>query len=129
MKPNPDTPPRTPPTPARSYRVMHAVIGPFMNILGLSCRHFSELCTARQDRSLTFPEKVRFRIHAIICSLCRPLTRQFDNLNHLARCAEPKTENEPDSAASPAALDPAARERIHDALVKEEGSGPDTEPR
>ena len=60
---------------------MHRILGPILYTLGLSCREFTELAARRMDEKLTTCESLRFRTHWIICSVCRQLPRQLENLS------------------------------------------------
>lgn len=102
----------SPPRPGISYRFMQALMGPFMKLAGLSCRHFAELCSAELDRPLTRGERFRYRCHSMMCRVCRPLPRQFAALSALTHCCvDDSTAGEPDHKPEKL-LDEAARERI-----------------
>jgi hypothetical protein len=96
------------PKPPLSYRIAHFLMGPFMKMAGLSCRHFAELCSSEMDRPLTRGERFRYRFHAMMCRLCRPLPLQFARLGEAVSCcpipAPPTGEG--------VTLDAAARDRI-----------------
>lgn len=115
MSPNSRTP--TPPRPGIGYRLAHALTGPVMKLLGLSCRNYAELCSARLDRALTSGEHLRFRFHGLICHLCRPLPRHLEQLRTLTRraaCEDPAHCHEDGAPAKQ--LDVKALERIRQAL-------------
>lgn len=65
---------------------MQGMTWPLMKLMGMSCRHFARLCSERLDRTLTLPETLRLRFHGLMCHVCRPLPRQFENLRRLTRC-------------------------------------------
>ncbi len=108
------------------YRLMHAAMGPVLNRLGLSCRHFAFLCSAKRDRPLSVGERFRLRLHGFLCGLCRPLPARLDELGHLAR--ETGRDAEGDSLpVTP--LDPESAARIRRALEREAGGPPDPDAR
>lgn len=106
---------RTPPPPGLLYRVSHILMWPLLMPLRLTCRHFAELCSARLDRPLTDREKLLFKVHAVICSFCRPMPDEFEKLRHLIRCCE--SHAEPATDAKP--LSKEAEARIREALARE----------
>ena len=99
-----NTPRTSTPKPPRSYRVMQVVMGPLLRVLGMSCREILQLSAARLDRKLTLREKVKLRMHTMMCALCRPLPRQFTNLRELIRCAHQHETSVPDGR-SPLSLE------------------------
>ncbi len=42
-----------------------------------NCKHTAELLSQGQDRSLTLPEKIRLRLHLLLCDGCRNFSRQL----------------------------------------------------
>ena len=76
--------PELPPPPA-DYCRKHRVLGPGMQKLGISCRHFAELSVEAMDRSLTAREKFRHHFHYLICSICRGFQKQMLSLTALVR--------------------------------------------
>jgi hypothetical protein len=83
--------------PPRSYRLAMKVEAPVANALGISCRSYSRLAVARLDRPLTFGEQVRYRIHGLLCSLCRNYSKQLRVVGELSR--EFEDTQPPDSEA------------------------------
>lgn len=98
---------------------MQGMTWPLMKLMGMSCRHFAKLCSERLDRPLTWPENLRLRFHGLMCHVCRPLPRQFENLRRLTRCC-----GQYPPAKSPAAaeLSPEAHATIREALIHESES-------
>ncbi len=43
-----------------------------------TCKHTAELLSQGQDRSLTLPEKIRLRLHLLLCDGCRNFNRQLE---------------------------------------------------
>jgi predicted anti-sigma-YlaC factor YlaD len=41
------------------------------------CKHTSELLSQGQDRRLTVAEKIRLRLHLLLCQGCRNFSRQL----------------------------------------------------
>jgi hypothetical protein len=76
--------PELPPLPKSYYRA-HRVLGPGMHKLHLSCSHFADLSLQSMDRPLTLVEKIRYRIHFILCSVCRNFEKQMRSLSALVR--------------------------------------------
>ncbi len=118
MKTSADSHPRPVPAPPLRYRLVHTVMCPLMKLMGLSCRQFAELAAVRMDRPLRAREALRFRFHRALCSLCRPLPAQLENLRTLTRCA--CAHDAPPAEPEPAIeLTPEARQRLRDALDAE----------
>lgn len=115
----------SPPRPALSYRFMQALMGPFMKMAGLSCRHFAELCSAELDRPLTSGERFRYRFHSMMCRVCRPLPRQFAALSALTHCCEDDSAAGSPDPKPESLLDEAARERIEHSLHAAVAKGDD----
>ncbi len=100
--------------PSLSYRLIHVLVGPFFNILGLSCRSACELCSAQMDRPLSTSEKIRLRMHLAMCGICRHLPAQFQGLRKLVKAA---CQNEKDEEhQTPDTLPEETKVRIHDHL-------------
>jgi len=75
------------PSPGLFYRLTQGIMSPILKLCGLSCRQFAELAGVRLDRPLKWLETLRFRMHRIMCGVCRPLPKQLENLQKLTRCA------------------------------------------
>ncbi len=73
------------PPPTRSYRCSHRLLGPPLHGLQLSCKHFSDLVMQSCDRKLTRGESIRFRIHFILCSVCRRFRKQMHSFDALVK--------------------------------------------
>jgi len=81
------SPPDMHPKPPVRYRLVQAMMGPLLKRVGLSCRQFAELASVRMDRPLTGSEAVRYRLHRIMCALCRRLPSQLEDVCTAARCS------------------------------------------
>ena len=64
---------------------MAKVIGPLEHWLGLGCRSFTRLASARFDRKLTFRERLVFGVHWLVCSICRQQASHNHCLHKLLR--------------------------------------------
>lgn len=104
-------------SPPIIYRVVFALMCPLMKLMGLSCRQFAELASARMDCPLTRWQSLRFRFHRAMCGLCRRLPNQLENLRVLTRHA---CEAEEEPPVDGVALSPEARQRLREALEAEE---------
>lgn len=87
--------------------------------MGMSCRHFAKLSAERLDRPLTTSEALRHRFHSLMCHVCRPLPKQFENLRLLTRCCGQHTTEESPATAE---LSPEAQASIREALIHESES-------
>ncbi|MDZ7851109.1 MAG: zf-HC2 domain-containing protein [Halomonas sp.] len=45
------------------------------------CKEATRLMSLKQDRSLTFQERISLRLHLSMCGACRECNRQFDLLH------------------------------------------------
>lgn len=98
---------------------MQGMTWPLMKLMGMSCRHFAKLCSERLDRPLTTSEVLRLRFHGLMCHVCRPLPRQFENLRRLTHCCG----QHPIADSPPTAeLPPEAQATIREALMHESES-------
>lgn len=101
---------------------MQAMMWPMLKVLGMSCQSTFELCSEQMDRKLTPGEKVRLRIHLMMCGVCRRLPAQFSRLRQLVRSA---CEHEHGHEESPdAKLSPEAKAQIIEILQQESQSKP-----
>lgn len=91
-----DTPSRLPPR----YRIVHAVSGPLLKWLGLSCRRAVELSSEQMDRDLSKRESFQLRVHLMICEVCRHLPAQFQGLRKLLIACEHPPEDLPTEVMS-----------------------------
>jgi hypothetical protein len=46
----------------------------------ISCQHASRLLSQQQDERLPFAQRVRLRIHLVVCDACTNVSRQFQAL-------------------------------------------------
>jgi hypothetical protein len=97
---------RRPPT---VYRLSHAVLGPMLKALGISCKDAYELSSGEMDRELAKGESFRLRFHLMICGICRHLPTQFRGLRELVRACEQDPAHDESSDAQ---LSPEVKERI-----------------
>jgi hypothetical protein len=109
-----DQPDFRPAKTPRFYRALAAVAGPLEKILGITCRDFTWLASAKLDRPLTLMERSRYFLHRIVCSLCRKQERRMQQLNRLAGDVIVRTEK--DNASQ---LPEDARARIRERLARE----------
>jgi len=115
--PNPPTEKR-PPLPPRLYRVFGAILGPVEKALGISCRDFTQLASAKLDQPLSAGEHCRYFLHRLICDICR---RQEKRLRQLNRLASATLKQAGDDAM--VKLDDEARERIRKRILEELRNG------
>jgi len=111
-----------PPRPSLGYRLMQAMAGPALKRMRLSCREFAFLCSLRMDRPLSFSERLRFRLHATMCGLCRLLPRQLEAIRSTVRSRSAAEPGEGCEASEPAPADgdrlgPEACRRIRSLLA------------
>ena len=103
-----------------SYRLMHVMLWPVLKMARLSCRHFAELSGARMDRRLTWSEGLRFRVHSMVCAVCRRLPGQFVALRELVRAGIDTGDTCGEGQEHPeVGLNDEVRERILRALTEE----------
>ena len=96
------------------YSALAAVAGPLEKILGITCRDFTWLASAKLDRSLTFVERGQYLLHRLVCSLCRKQERRMRQLNRLAGDVLTRAGDE-----TKVQLDAEARARIRERLAQE----------
>ena len=80
----------------------------------LTCKDASHLVSQRQDRSLSFRERLGLRFHLWMCGNCRRFERQIALMRRLLRQSDQRAEAE----AEEQALSAEARERISQALAE-----------
>ncbi|MFT5190460.1 MAG: hypothetical protein ACI957_003495 [Verrucomicrobiales bacterium] len=80
--------------------------------MGLSCRQFARLAALRLDRPLKTSEALRFRMHSMMCGICRTLPKQLEHLQKLTRSARVHDVCKPDDSESSERLSNDAKERI-----------------
>lgn len=71
------------PEPPARYRCLSVLEGPIVKMAGVSCRDFATLKSASLCRPLAFNERVRLRLHARVCGLCKNFGRQLEILSLL----------------------------------------------
>ncbi len=76
---------KRPPDAPAAYRMVHRLIGEWMQKRGISCRDFVELRLAACDRKLAAHEKRRMFTHRLLCSVCRGVEKQLKGLQRLTR--------------------------------------------
>jgi hypothetical protein len=85
-------------------------------LLGLTCRDFTRLASARLDRPLAGGERRRYFLHRLMCDVCRRQEKRLLQLNHLAGEAIRRTGDD-----THVKLPDAARDRIRDRVAQELG--------
>lgn len=81
----------------------------------LTCKQTSQLLSEHQERPLTWRERWALKLHLFICISCRRFNRQ---LSLLRRALHQLAQSDQTEQHGPA-LSPQARQRIRQALVKE----------
>ncbi len=79
----------------------------------LSCKEAIRLASEALDRPLPFRARIGLRMHLLMCAGCRRVSRQMKALDSLigARFAR-----EPDARSASPPDDPAARDRVRQAI-------------
>ncbi|MCG6658126.1 zf-HC2 domain-containing protein [Halomonas campisalis] len=62
----------------------------------LMCKEATRLMSLKQDRPLTFQERIALRLHLSMCQACRECDRQFTLLHNSARRFAPEPPPEED---------------------------------
>jgi hypothetical protein len=93
---------------------MSKLLGPLERWMKLDCRTFTRLASENLDRPLTFGERFRYRLHRIICAICRQQDKRMQQLRDVVHEAaqSPVT-------ASQEELPNEARERIRQRVAEE----------
>ncbi len=78
----------------------------------LSCKEVSELVSQSLDRQLSLRERLGVRVHLMMCRMCRRYRRQITFISKATRQLLGRR--------SPTTLPPEARERIEEALKRQE---------
>jgi len=73
----------------------------------ISCKKAAKLVSAAIDHELTLYEKIRLRLHLLMCRFCRRYADQIDLLHQVSRSIGDSPLN-----TSAAGLSPEAKERI-----------------
>jgi hypothetical protein len=83
----------------------------------LTCKEASKMVSQSMDRRLSVPERIGVRFHLLICKGCA----QFrDHMTLLRRTCSQHAGSEESESALPG-LSPAARDRIRQALMHNDG--------
>ena len=90
------------------------MLGPVEKALGVSCRDFTRLASAKLDQPLSAGERSRYLLHRLICDICRRQERRMRQVNALAAESLRRA-----SSTTEAQLDAAARERIRERVARE----------
>jgi len=94
------------------------MLGPLEKVLGVSCRDFTRLASAKLDQPLSVGERSRYFLHRLICDICR---RQEKRMHQLNRLASATLQRAGDDAM--VKLDDEARERIRKRILEELHNG------
>lgn len=87
-----------------------------MSRLMFSCKEITESVSLSLDRDLPVPQRLRMRMHFLMCVLC---SRYRDQLRFIRRTLRNNVERlENQATPLPAGLSHQARERIRDALAR-----------
>ena len=121
MKPLPKRSPAGDPTPW-FYRVIGAWMAPLERALGIDCRTFTRLASRRMDGPATLRERAGYRLHRLICVLCRQQDRRMRNLGAVIDLAAREQRFDPE-AALPDEAKTRIRRRVLDELAKDPGEG------
>lgn len=81
----------------------------------LTCAEATRLASDALDRPLTGPQRLRLRVHLLLCSACRKFAKQL----HWLQAASAHYTDHPEFSAAEPTLSDAARQRIQSALDKE----------
>ncbi len=84
----------------------------------LSCREATTLISSGMDRPLPVWKRISLRVHVLICTWCERYGRQLLFIRNAVRRHPDKLEGQ-DQPAAPA-LSPEARERIKQALLRQQ---------
>lgn len=60
----------------------------------MMCKEATRLMSLRQDRPLTFQERLSLRLHLAMCAACRECDRQFTLLHGVGRRFGPANDDE-----------------------------------
>ncbi|MFG6138225.1 MULTISPECIES: zf-HC2 domain-containing protein [Halomonas] len=61
----------------------------------MMCKEATRLMSLRQDRPLSFQERLSLRLHLAMCGACRECNRQFTLLHEAGRRFGPEDSDEP----------------------------------
>jgi hypothetical protein len=79
------------------------------------CQKMVPLMSESMERSLSLGEWLQLRVHLAVCAWCKRYLKQIRFLRQLLRTEAPGRTN----IHSPALLDPEARERITQSILKQ----------
>lgn len=82
----------------------------------LTCKDASRLVSEGQERKLGFRERLGLRLHLWMCAQCRRFERQIQLLRLALRRMAAQIDVDTQTS-----LTPEARERIHKAIVEQDG--------
>ncbi len=71
-----------------------------------TCREVHRLVSEGQDRDLSVVEKIRVRVHLVVCDACTTFNRQMRFLRHAMRKFEIADDVPPTSPPPPARREP-----------------------
>ncbi|MBU1190152.1 MAG: zf-HC2 domain-containing protein [Gammaproteobacteria bacterium] len=83
----------------------------------LTCKEASRLISEGQERELALLERLGLRLHLWMCARCRRFEQQILLLRRALRRMTTESEMETQTPT----LTPEARERIHKAIVEQDG--------
>jgi hypothetical protein len=63
----------------------------------LTCKEASHLLSQRGDRSLALGERIRLRLHLLICDACTNFSRQVETLRRAVRALRERSGPDPRS--------------------------------
>ncbi len=89
-----------------------------MSTLLFRCRDVTQLVSASLDRELPLQQRLRLRLHFLICVLCRRYHNQVHFIHEALR-NHPDRLTEPEGGAT-VSLSPESRDRIKHALAQRE---------
>jgi pyruvate-formate lyase len=68
------------PESPKMYRKVNAIMSPMMNRMHINCRDIYQLSVEKLDRQLAFNEKIRLWVHTALCSYCRSVPQQLEEI-------------------------------------------------
>ena len=86
-----------------------------MNRLMFSCKEVTELVSASMDQDLPLHQRIKLKMHFLICALCARYRDQIRLLTTALRTHRERLEEQDGSSA--AGLSPGARDRMKRALA------------
>lgn len=104
------------------YRSVGAWVAPLERALGIDCRRFTRLASRRMDGPLFLRERFAYRVHRLVCGLCREQDRRMRCLGEVIGLAARQQRFDAD-AAIPEEAKLRIRRRVLDELTKGPGEG------